>query len=139
MDEIIVNKMFETFDKLDENELTLIINQVARRMMTLRCATPDTAFWYSVLLRVSKWLATTPFVDETEKKFLINPPFDGETRLSGRVQAMKHMRERSGAQLSACKEIIDVWIKDNLSSVHPTVSASWLSNNKNVEIKEKSQ
>jgi len=62
MEETLVNKMFESFDTLDENELMLILNQVGRRMLVLRCETPDASFWYGVLMRVSKWLSTEPIV-----------------------------------------------------------------------------
>lgn len=133
MEEALVNKMFESFDKLDENELALVLNQVARRMLVLRVSTPDASFWYGVLMRVGKWLQTEPFVNEAEKKFLVDPPFDNGRPVSGRVKAIKSMRERSGAQMSACKEIIDVWIKENFDIVHPSVKESWLCNKKNME------
>lgn len=131
MDETLINKMFETFDKLDENECALVINQVARRMMVLRCNVPDASFWYSTLLRIARWLSTTPTINEVEKEMLIDPPFVEEKRTSGRVQAMKHMRERSGTQLSACMKIVDAWVENNLEVVHPIVKASWLSTQKN--------
>lgn len=128
MEETIMN--FNTpanFDKLDENELRLVINQVARRMMILRATTPDAAFWYGVLMRVNKWLSTTPEVNDEEKELLINPP----TAISGRARAMKNMRERSGMQLSACKDIVDAWIKDNIDKVHTSVKASFYTSEKN--------
>lgn len=119
--------MMEHFDKLDENELAMVINQISRRMAVLRCTSPDIAFWHGVLMRVCKWLATEPVVNESEKKLLIDPP----TNVSGRTRAVKNMRERSGMNMSTCMGIIDAFIHDNLDKVHATVRASYLSNDKN--------
>jgi len=127
MEDNTLDKMFETFDKLDENELTIVINQVARRMMLLRCTTPDVAFWYEVLMRVNRWLSTDPAINDNEKNLLVSPP----TGVSGRAQATISMRKRSGMQLSACKNIIDAWIKDNLALVHDSVRSSYFSSDKN--------
>ena len=127
MDERLYTKLSSEFDKLDENELTLVINQVARRMIILRATTPDSAFWYGVLMRVNKWLSTEPIVNEKEKELLLNPP----TNVSGRTRAVKSMRERTGANMAACMEIVDAWIKDNLSRVHDSVKSSFLSSAKN--------
>lgn len=112
----------ETFDNLDEDQLRLVINQVARRMLILRCTTPDVAFWHSALMRVNKWLGSTPAVNEIEEKYLTSPA----ENTSGRVRAIRHMRERSGMQMAAVKEIIDAWIKENLSIVHESVKNSYL-------------
>lgn len=129
MEEALINKLFESFDKLDENELTLVINQVARRMIMLRASTPDSTFWYGVLMRVNKWLKTDPHVNEAEKAHLLAPPGS----LNGRTRAIKSMRERSGANMAACMDIVDKWILENLHAVDPVVRASFLSNAKNAE------
>lgn len=131
MDELLVNKLFESFDKLDENQLALVLNQVARRMLFLRSTTPDTSFWYSVLMRVNKWLSTEPVVNEVEKRILIDPPFDDGKPISARTRAIRHMRERSGTQLSACMKIVDKWVGENIKFVHAAVRESWLSNTNN--------
>lgn len=127
MEDSLTNKLFETFDRLDENGLALVLHQVGRRLLVLRCTTPDASFWYSVLMRVNKWLASEPIVNDAEKALLLNPP----ANVSGRVRAIRSMRERTGANMSACKEIIDDWIKENLSLVHDSVRSSWLSSDKN--------
>jgi hypothetical protein len=117
-----MDKLFESFDKLNENELAMVLQQVARRMLFLRCTTPDSGFWYDVLMRVGKWLNADPIVNDVEKAILHNP----EPDTSGRVRAMRNMRERSGLQLSACKHIVDDWIKHNLDFVHHSVKESFL-------------
>lgn len=132
VEHVIVDDMeenrFESFDKLDENELSLVLDQVARRMMMLRTSTPDAAFWYGVLRRVGKWLSTEPVVNEVEKNLLFSPP----TNLNGRTRAIKSMRERSGANMAACIEIVDKWVLDHLDEVDAAVRNSFLSNTKNV-------
>lgn len=125
--------MLGSFDRLDENELNLVLNQVARRMLVLRAGVPDATFWFGVLMRVGRWLQTEPVVNEVEKEYLLNPKLDNGSPISGRVRAMKNMRERTGANLSACKEIVDLWIKDNIEIVHPSVKASWLCCKENME------
>lgn len=130
MEETLGNK---TFDALDENELNLVLNQVARRMLVLRAGVPDASLWYGVLMRVGKWLRTEPVLNDTEKNFLIDPPLDNGKPISGRIRAIRNMRERSGGNLSACKEIIDAWIKDNFDAVHSSVRESWLCNKQNME------
>ena len=127
MEEKLVDKLFESFDQLDENELMLVLNQVGRRMLVLRCESPDSSFWYSVIMRVAKWLSTEPTVNEAEKQVLLSPP----TNVSGRMRAIRSMRERSGRNLTACKDVVDKWIKDNLAMVHESVRESFLSSDKN--------
>lgn len=133
MEHMLANKLLETFDNFDENDLSMVLKQVARRMMVLRARTEDSTFWFGVLLRVSKWLSQTPVVNTVEQELLIDPPFADNKRMSGRMQAIKHMRERSGMQLTACMHIVDAWVKDNFERVHETVRASWLSCKENVE------
>ncbi len=133
MEEKNVDKLFETFDKLDENELTLVLNQVGRRMLILRASAPDSSFWYSILMRVNKWLATEPIVNEDEKKLLIN---EQPSNLNGRTRAIKNMRERSGRNMSACMAVVDKWISDNIDLVHESVRTSYLNkiNKKNSNV-----
>lgn len=128
MEEQLVDKLFESFNQLDENELTLVINQVARRMMMLRYDTPDSSFWFGVLMRVSKWLAADPRINETEKDMLLSPPatLSGHSPTHGRVRAIKNMRDRSGRNMTACMAVIDGWIKDNFDSVDESVKTSYL-------------
>ncbi len=121
------DKSLENFDQLDENELALVLNQIGRRMLVLRSDVPDSAFWYGVLMRVNKWLATQPFVNDAEKQLLVNPP----SNVSGRVRAIKSMRERSGRNMYSCMAVVDKWIKENLDLVHDSVRASYLANDKN--------
>jgi len=123
----VLNKISETFDELDENELAIVLTQVARRMSVLRCTTPDMLFWHSVIMRVNKWLSTEPVLNHVEKEFLLSPP----ANTSGRLRAMRSMRDRSGMQINACKEVIDAWIKINIELVHDSVRASYFCNENN--------
>lgn len=122
-----MDKLLENFDQLDENQLALVLNQVGRRMLNLRFDSPDSTFWYGVLMRVNKWLSTQPSVNEAEKQLLFNPP----TNVSGRIRAIKSMRDRSGRNMTACMHVIDKWIGENINTVHESVKVSYLSSEKN--------
>lgn len=119
----------QNFDQLDENQLVMVLNQVARRMLILRQDTLDSPFWYSVIMRVSKWLTTAPVMTETEKQLLINPP---ETS-TGRMKAIRSMRARTGSNITVCRDIIDDWIKNNINIVHNSVRVNYLASTSRVQ------
>src|SRR5438045_1102803 len=100
----------KTFEAMDERDLALVLTQVNRRMLMLRAGVPDTVFWYSVLARICKLLSASPTLTTSEKNLLSNPPKD----VNARIQVIKRLRERSGARLYACRDIVDEWMKLNL-------------------------
>ena len=117
-----------TLNSFDENQLGMLLHQIGRRMLILRATTPDSAFWYSVLMRVNKWLSTTPILDDEEKTLLCTEPGPG---VSQRIRAVRHLRDRTGMRLHACLDLVDDWISNNMNSVHESVKASYISYREN--------
>ncbi len=100
----------KSFDKFDEHDLSLVLQQVRRRLIMIRQDTPDAPFWFSTLVRVGKWLDNSPVLNPQEKNTILNPP-DGLT--SGRVRAIRMFRERTGMRLRACQDVVNKWMTDN--------------------------
>lgn len=100
----------KSFDLFDEQDLSLVLNQVARRMLQLRPNTPDIGFWHTTIFRISKFLNSFPNLTEEEKQIIINAK-DG----AGKVAAVRKMRERTGMRLRACHDIIKDWAEKNIT------------------------
>jgi hypothetical protein len=108
-----------SFDKMDESDLALILGQVARRILQLRQTSPDISFWFTITLRLSKWLNNLPRLNDVEKRFIIGP---NQVGVNGRVRAIVTLRQRSGMRLQAAKAVVDKWISDNLPNRSEDVS-----------------
>lgn len=109
----------KTFENFDEHDLSIVLQQVRRRLTELRYETPDAMFWINALTRMSKWLAASPTLTEQEKEVIRNPP-DGLT--TGRIRAIKMLRERTGMRLRACQEIVNKWMTDNSIPILSNIS-----------------
>jgi hypothetical protein len=95
------------FDAMDEADLALVIQQSARRLLTLRAEVPDTAFWFDTLQRITKMLNAVPTVNEKEKQLILHPA----PGTNGRIRAVRNLRERTGMRLKAACEIVETWMK----------------------------
>ncbi len=98
----------KSFDAFDEQDLSLVLIQVARRMLALRPNTPDIGFWHSTIYKASKFLNSFPSLTDEEKNLIIN------TNGAGKITAIKKMRERTGMRLRACNDIVKEWVVKNL-------------------------
>jgi hypothetical protein len=98
----------KSFDAFDENDLALVLTQVARRMLVLRKDTPDIGFWHSTIFRVSKFLGALPTLTEAEKNILL---VSNGTR---KIDVIRSIRQRTGFRLRACSEMVKSWIAKNM-------------------------
>lgn len=103
------NKLDELFEHYNEEDLDLILKQVARRMLVLRRKSKDVVFWNETLIRIGKWLSNVPRVNKEEEDLIRNPP----QGTNGYVQVIRHLRLRTGMRLKEAKEVVDVWLSAN--------------------------
>lgn len=96
----------KSFNEMDIDELTIIINQVGRRILEIRQKAPNVVFWFGLVCRLSKWLNNEPHLNEAEKQLIIGP---NPVQVNGRIRAIKHLRERTGMPLRHAATIVDEW------------------------------
>jgi hypothetical protein len=101
----------KSFDLFDEQDLSLVLNQVARRMLALRPNTPDIGFWYSTLFRISRFLNSFPALTEEDKQSLL------KNRGAGKIAVIRKLQERTGMRLKPCHEIVKAWMLKNMPGV----------------------
>src|SRR5271157_1749737 len=94
----------KSFDAFDEADLSIVLTQVARRMVQLRPNTPDVGFWYNTIYKVSKFLNSFPSLNETEKQMLV------KSNGNGIINAIRSMRDRTGMRLKPCHDIVKAWV-----------------------------
>lgn len=101
------------FDNIDEQDISIIIKHVARRMLLLRSNSSHASFWFNALTKFNKWIvADLKQLTQQEIEAIKNPPVGSK----GWLLATRMVRERTGLGLQAAKKIVDQWLKDNGSS-----------------------
>lgn len=102
------NILDKTFDHFDENDLSLTIRQIARRMVLLKQDIPDIGFMYDTMINFSKIIEGGTMNDE-EKNLILNPPPGSD----GVAKAIVALKNRLGMRVHAAKNVVDRWIKHN--------------------------
>ncbi len=96
-----------TFDQFDEQDLSIVILQVAKRMLELRIHTPDIGFWYSVLFKTSKFLSSFPVLNDEEKLLAC----DNDAR--SLIKATRKLQDRTNMRLRPAYDIVKEWVFKN--------------------------
>lgn len=100
----------KAFDTLTAEELSQILELVAKRMIMLRKEDKKAGFWFSTLFRIAKWIRADLTPNVEERKLLIE--YLAKKNGRAKLAAYKSMRDRAGVGLTTCRDIFDKWVNE---------------------------